>query len=208
MYTQLKPANLNVVGIPGECLVYVREVFGVSAKYPTATSGWENASYKHIGEQPPTDVDVPVWFSWNVDGHVGVSVPGEGVYSALERGVEVKASVAVLATAIGGTYLGWSEDVDGVRIVQPATPAPTQMPAIGSHVQLIPPQTRTTYKAGTTTQAGTIHVTDDTFVYEVRGYDPKYPNRIIINSASAGGNGVALSLYYFSGALIPGWKVV
>lgn len=80
------------------------------------------------------------------------------------------------------------------------------MPPIGSLIQLLPTDKRTTFRAGTTTQVGTINVNANDFIYIVRGYDPKYPNRIIINSASAGGNGVALALYYTNGQRIPGWK--
>lgn len=91
----------------------------------------------------------------------------------------------------------------------PTPPPPTSgMPAVGSSIQLIPVDTRTTYRAGTTTVAGQIHVKDNSYVYVVRGYDPKYPGRVLINSASAGGNGVALALYYTNGQIIPGWRVV
>lgn len=83
-----------------------------------------------------------------------------------------------------------------------------KMPKIGSRVQLLPVDTRTTFKSGTTTVAGKIKVKNNTYIYQVRGYDKKYPNRIIINSASAGGNGVALALYLTSGQVIPKWKVV
>lgn len=84
------------------------------------------------------------------------------------------------------------------------------MPPVGSRIQLIPRDSRTTYKAGTTTPASSkkIEVTDNSFIYIVRGYDPKFPNRIIINSKSAGGDGVALALYYTNGQIIPGWKKV
>lgn len=80
------------------------------------------------------------------------------------------------------------------------------MPPVGSLVQLLPKDTRSTFKPGTTTQVGTINVNAGDFIYIVRGYDPNYPGRIIINSASAGGNGVALALYYTNGQRIPGWK--
>lgn len=89
----------------------------------------------------------------------------------------------------------------------PSAPKP-KMPAVGSRIQLIPTDSRTTFKAGTTTPAGTIKVTDNSFVYVVRGYDKQYPNRIIINSASGGGHGVALALYLTNGTLITGWKTV
>src|ERR1700749_3707356 len=108
---QLKTPNLSVVGVPEECLVYVREVFGVPAKYGTAALGWENAGYKHPGATVPGDVSVPVWFEWDTYGHVAVSVPGRGIYSTSAHGDKVFPSVQACASYIGGTYLGWSEDV-------------------------------------------------------------------------------------------------
>lgn len=77
----------------------------------------------------------------------------------------------------------------------------TKMPPIGSSVQFTVP--RTAFVAGTTTVKGTLP--PDTRL--VRGYDPRYLNRIIVNSASVG-DGVAVALYYQDGKLIPGWEVV
>lgn len=124
MYEQLKAPNLSVVGVPEECLVYVREVFGVAAKYPTAIAGWDEAQYKHNNATPPSDVSVPVWFNWSSFGHVAVSVPGRGFYSTTKEGDKVFGSLSELESFIGCTYLGWSEDVDGVPVVEPAS-APT-----------------------------------------------------------------------------------
>jgi len=87
-------------------------------------------------------------------------------------------------------------------------PAPSKMPPVGSKIKLANGTTRHTFKAGTQTIVGTIRVTDNSFIYNVLGYDSKYPNRIIINSKSAGGNGVALALYYTSGAKIDGWQQI
>ena len=83
-----------------------------------------------------------------------------------------------------------------------------QMPAVGSKIKLERGTVRTTFRAGTTSKAGAISVKDDSYIYTVRGYDSKYPGRIIINSRSAGGDGVALALYYLSGNKIDGWKAV
>lgn len=82
------------------------------------------------------------------------------------------------------------------------TPPPTPgMPPIGSRVQFSIP--RTAFVAGTTTVKGTLPPD----IRIVRGYDPKYPYRILVNSASVG-NGVAVALYYTNGQVIPGWKVL
>lgn len=139
-------------------------------------------------------------------GHIGIAT-----------GAKDSANVEILEqNGNGATGTGTGSDAIRKRFVprsrvygllRPKTATQPQMPPVGSKIQLIPVDTRTTFRAGTTTQAGTIHVSDNSFIYTVRGYDSKYPGRIIINSASAGGDGVALALYYTSGALIPGWKV-
>lgn len=82
------------------------------------------------------------------------------------------------------------------------------MPSVNSRIKLARGVNRTTFRAGSTTPVGTIKPKDDTYIYVVRGYDSKYPNRILINSASAGGNGVALALYYTNGNKIEGWTQV
>lgn len=137
MYSQIKAPNLGVVGVPGECLVYSREIFNVPAKYPTATSAWANATYKHPGQLPPTNVSTPVWFSLTStpDGHVAVSVPGKGIYSTTAQGDKIFPSIQALMNYMGSgiEYLGWSEDIDGERVVEVvATPAPTTNPTPGT----------------------------------------------------------------------------
>lgn len=128
-YTQLKVSNLNIVGQEGLCLAYVTEVFSVPNYYPSATVAWQSAQYKHPSEQPPTDVAVPVWFSYNgPDGHVAVSVPGKGIYSTSAQGDKVFTSVAALVSWMGEgmTYLGWSEDINNVSVVQGVDMKPTR----------------------------------------------------------------------------------
>lgn len=120
-YSQIKQPNLSVVGQEGLCLAYVTEVFGVPNDYPSATVAWEDAQFKHPGEQPPIDVAVPVWFSYNgPDGHVAVSVPGKGIYSTSAQGDKVFGNVAELVSWMGEgmTYLGWSEDINTIRVVE------------------------------------------------------------------------------------------
>lgn len=125
MYNQIVNANLSVVGVPEECLAYVRAVFGATFEYPTAIEGWENAQYKHEST-PPSNLSVPIWFSYNgPDGHVAVWVSGT-IYSTTKYGDRTFPSIEALITWMGEdfVYLGWSEDVDKLRVVQPS-PAPT-----------------------------------------------------------------------------------
>lgn len=114
------------------CLAYVTEVFGVPAKYPSATVGWANAQYKHP-EQPPSGVSVPVWFKYNgPDGHVAVSTPS-GIYSTSSQGDKIFGSIQQLVSWMGEgmTYLGWSEDVNNVRVVQPQQGESDMIPDLG-----------------------------------------------------------------------------
>jgi len=188
--------------VRGYCLRNVRLGYGIAPKYDSAWIAWQNTD-QHTNAIP-TGVDVPVYFWWGKYGHIGVRLANgtfwtDGkVYSSLTR-------YRLLHPAV--VYRGWSTKVNDVTVIKYEAPTPPKfkMPKVGSKVQLIPKDKRSTFKAGTTKVAGTINVKDNTYVYLVRGYDKKYPNRILINSASAGGNGVALSLYYFSGQRIKGW---
>lgn len=80
-------------------------------------------------------------------------------------------------------------------------PQPSKMPPVGSKVKFTIP--RTAFVAGTQTKKGILPAD----IRIVRGYDPKYPNRILVNSASLG-NGVAVALYDTSGAKIDGWQQI
>lgn len=91
----------------------------------------------------------------------------------------------------------------GQVISAPAPKPPSSnMPAIGSKVWIS--INRTSFVPGTTKVAGTVRPGGG-YYYWVRGYDPKFPGRIIINSASAGGT-VAVALYYVNGVRIEGWR--
>lgn len=93
-------------------------------------------------------------------------------------------------------YVDWEQMIKA----QP-TPSAPKMPPVGAKVRFS--VNRTAFVAGTVKVKGTL-VPD---IRIVRGYDPKYPNRILVNSASVG-NGVAVALYDFAGTKIPGWQVI
>lgn len=126
MYAQLVQPNLSVVGQSGLCLDYVTRVFGIPNKYDTATNAWNAAQYQHTN-QPPANA-VPVWFSWTGTingvtqdwGHVAVWDNGT-VYSTTAQGDKTFSGIQDLMNYIGEgiQYRGWSEDINGVRVVQP-----------------------------------------------------------------------------------------
>jgi hypothetical protein len=191
------------------CLRNTRLGFGIGPKYANATQAWNNTQ-KHQDRNIPLGIDVPLFYSYTVAkvnlGHINVRLANGTVWSdgAIYRSLEA------YEAASSPKYLGWGESINGVRVINyvaSPTPAPSTMPAPGSRIKLSNGTRRTTFRAGTQTQAGILKVTDETFIYTVRDYDPKYPNRILINSRSAGGDGVALALFYTNGARIEGWQV-
>lgn len=124
-YTQVLFFNINTPGEDDECLVYVHTGFGIGDKYDDATDAWNNAQFKQTGT-PPTNISVPIWFSWTgtIDGvtknwgHVGAWVNGK-IYSTTAQGVKVFDSIQDLMNFIqeGIQYLGWSEDINGTQVV-------------------------------------------------------------------------------------------
>lgn len=203
MWQQVRPFNQSTAGkVAGYCLQNVRRGFGIASKYPTATVAWQHAQQHK--DPIPGSRDVPLFYTYGTDGHVNVSLANGQIWS--DGNIYANLS-DYLSKHPSVHYLGWGESINDVRVLEyvPDPPKPV-LPTVGSKIQLIAPQTRTTWVVGTTNVAGHINVTDDTFKYVIRGYDSKFPGRAIINSASAGGDGVGLALYYINGTLVDGWK--
>ncbi|ALY09598.1 hypothetical protein SALGADO_73 [Arthrobacter phage Salgado] len=131
---QLITPNPNIWCEPGWCLQYVRETFGIpNGVYPTATSGWENAKFKHPGEYAPLGVWTPLWFYMSKvpAGHVVLQAPDGSIYSTSDPSntphhhpnlADLMAYYAYWGLPL--TYLGWSEDIERVRVVQPTPVKP------------------------------------------------------------------------------------
>lgn len=117
-------------GYMGLCLVFVRNCYGIAAKYPSAAEAWKHAQHKH---GPSTDIPIgaPVFFSTPATayGHVALYLGGGKYrtnYSA--KGTVVTATLGKGAMA-GMTLLGWSEDLNGARVL----PAPSAAVGPGKH---------------------------------------------------------------------------
>lgn len=202
MYKQLKNFDQSKAGnVKGFCLRNVRLGYGIGSKYDSAWISWQNAP--QFTSAIPTGVDVPVYFWWGKYGHIGVRLADGRFWS---DGKIYSSLTAYRVTHPAVIYRGWSDEVNDVRVIQdvpdPApTPTPSKMPPVGSRVKFT--VNRTAFVAGTTTVKGTLPPD----IRIVRGYDPKYPNRILVNSALVG-NGVAVALYYTNGTKIDGWSVI
>ena len=199
-YQQVKIFNQSKAGnVKGYCLRNVRLGYGIAPKYDTAWQSWQNAPQN--GGDIPTGVDVPCYFWYGSAGHVGVRL-ANGQFWSDGRIYSSLTSYRITHPAV--VYRGWSTEVNDVTVIKyvaDPTPAPSKMPPVGSRVKFS--DSRTAFVAGTTKVKGTLP--PDTRI--VRGYDPKYPNRILVNSASVG-NGVAVALYYTSGVKIDGWQQI
>ena len=134
-YVQVVTPNVEVPGYSGGCLQYVDDGVNPPNRQPTAQRSWDYAvqtGVAHPNEEPPNNVWVPVYYSidngqWAGYGHVAWfysdgkttkiydSEYGAGVRSA------PYSSGAELFQHMGWQmrYYGWSEAVDGLRIVKP-----------------------------------------------------------------------------------------
>ncbi|VXB24428.1 hypothetical protein ARTHRO9V_130186 [Arthrobacter sp. 9V] len=125
MTAQLITPNPHIPCEPGYCLQYVRETFGLGGVYPSATSGWSNAQYKHRDQNFP-DAWVPLWFFMADEplGHVVLRAPDGSIFSTSDDST-VPHHHPNLADLMGYyaryglplMYLGWSEDIETVRVV-------------------------------------------------------------------------------------------
>lgn len=137
------PVNDAAQDQAGFCLRFQQRVFPGSPAvyYPTARAAWDNA-VQHAGEYPDNTAIVPISYSWvgTINGlyqdwgHAAVFFPGRGVLSSPGSGYGQQwfGSIDELARRWGLTYLGWSEDVGGFRVVEGSSdpaPAPAPSPA-------------------------------------------------------------------------------
>lgn len=130
---QLVAPNLNAQGSIGMCLQYAERVFQFAkpSGVPTATASWNGAKSQHKDMNFPTDVSVPIWFSYVIngedEGHVAINVPGKGIYSSPWQQSTTHAVLSSVSQLISiysnnGThpmhFLGWSEDISGKKVVE------------------------------------------------------------------------------------------
>lgn len=130
MARQLVTPNFNVTETAGWCLRFSDKVFGLKAVYSTAWEAWTNTKFKHEDRNFPQGVAVPVWFDWVGDvgsgkrryGHVAVRAADGKIWSSPLSGTGRAwfATVDDLIRAFGNgmRYVGWSEDISNVRVVE------------------------------------------------------------------------------------------
>ena len=119
------------------CLQFVRTCYRVPPREPNARLGWANAKKRHkTSNAASIPAGVPVW--WNTkttNDHVAISAGNGMCYSTdVPRGKVGLIGINDLSKRWGATLLGWSEDINGVRVYTP--PAKPKPPAKKSVAQL------------------------------------------------------------------------
>lgn len=122
-YIQLVAPDLSVVGHIAYCLEYADNVAGLSNGEYSAWIAWQNTQFPHT-DPIPTDVAVPCWFEYYSGGvnlgHVVWSIQGQQFYSSPYKqtiGHNVMNSIAEVEQLYGVKYVGWSEDISGLKVV-------------------------------------------------------------------------------------------
>lgn len=106
------------------CKVFVRMCFNVpSDGTPDAGKAWDRAKYKHHEIDPSRiPAGVPVfWELPSVADHVALSTGGGKCLSSdiRRRGRIDEVPIELITRSWGGRLLGWTEDIDGVRVYVP-----------------------------------------------------------------------------------------
>jgi hypothetical protein len=144
-YQQLRNPNLDPVVYQngkvlgdwyGWCLATVQSAFNTGWAGPNAWDAWNNRlAYKHADRNIPSGVFVPIWFSgYSGLGHVAIYKDGQiwtSPFTHIPNFYTGYKSIDALARGYGITYVGWSEDIGGVRVVQPQ---PVNIPQGGNNV--------------------------------------------------------------------------
>ena len=114
MYTQVRDFVISNGGSkPLYCLQNVRKGYGIPPLYPNAITAWHNTE-QHKNRNFPAGVDVPVYFSWKVDGHIGVQLADGRFWSDGKIYASLKKYEAVSAPV----FLGWGESVNKYRVIE------------------------------------------------------------------------------------------
>lgn len=110
----------------GRCLVFVRTMFGVAARDPSASAAWQLAKFKHpvrSGAQTPRGA--PVYWTGGSEGngHIAIATGNGNCWSsdAGGSGIVAKVNIDDLTERWSALqFQGWAEDVNGVRVFDAA----------------------------------------------------------------------------------------
>lgn len=102
----------------GWCLKATRYCYDIPSKYTSAKGAWLGAARRH-GTDEPAPEGLPVFWKIGEFWHVAISVGGGICWSTdIKRdGFFDLVPISEVSRKWGAVYLGWTEDLNGVRIV-------------------------------------------------------------------------------------------
>lgn len=110
-------AAQRTTGWHNQCLRFVRSACGAPAQGGYAYRAWQLAKHKHPNDRNPP-AGVPMFFYGGVYGHTSLSAYQGRTWSSdviVDDQVR-KTTIATIENKWGMRYLGWTEDVNGVRV--------------------------------------------------------------------------------------------
>jgi hypothetical protein len=125
----------------GMCQKFVREqCWRVGSLYGSAIEAWNGAVYKHPGDRTPP-IGAPTYYRGGNYGHAviycGQGHPGIRSTDCQSSGNVSDTDIGWPERAWGYTYLGWTEDINGVRVIKPAEPEDEDMPLTDEEIAKI-----------------------------------------------------------------------
>jgi|GEM_PF-7115775 len=128
-YKTLRIPNVKIKSIDiAMCLWWVQEAYRAKHIYAAAIGEWKANTYNHAGI-PPGRIWAPGFATIKgvPAGHAFIFAPDKSVYSTSSPRTLYAihhSSFAAMNAYYGGRLklLGWSEDIGGIRVVQPVTP--------------------------------------------------------------------------------------
>lgn len=141
-FVQVATPNVNVPAYSGWCLQYVDDGVNAPNRQPSAQASWEYAKrtgVAHENQEPPNNVWVPVYYSINSGIYAGLGHVAwyysdgkttkiyDSEYGSGRRSVPYGGGAELIQfMGYQMSYLGWSEAVDGKRMVEKAKELPNK----------------------------------------------------------------------------------
>ena len=102
----------------GMCQKYVRDqCWRVPSLYGSAIDAWNGARYKHPGDRNPPN-GAPTYYKGGNYGHAVIWKRNQMRSTDCPSGGRVgDAAISWVENNWGYTYLGWTEDINGVRVI-------------------------------------------------------------------------------------------
>lgn len=123
----------------GLCLQRCRMCYDVDALEPDAASAWAHAKFRHTQTNPvKIPRGVPVFWTGGSSGHGHIAIStGDGWCWSTDikrTGYFDKVPIADIHSQWGLTLVGWTEDINGVRVWDAPQPDPTRGPHVDAAI--------------------------------------------------------------------------